>query len=41
MNKYDTIGIDCVAMNINDVLRVGATPVALLDYVAVEAPHTT
>ena len=34
--RYDTIGIDCVAMNVNDLICVGAEPVALLDYIAVE-----
>ncbi len=35
--RFDTIGIDCVAMNVNDLICVGAEPVALLDYIAVEA----
>jgi phosphoribosylformylglycinamidine cyclo-ligase len=34
--RYDTIGIDCVAMNVNDVICVGARPVSMVDYIAVE-----
>ncbi len=35
LQKYDTVGIDCIAMNVNDVLCVGAVPVSMVDYVAV------
>jgi phosphoribosylformylglycinamidine cyclo-ligase len=34
--RYDTIGIDCIAMNVNDLICVGARPVSLVDYIAVE-----
>src|SRR5215216_4185321 len=34
--RYDTVGIDCVAMNVNDLICVGAEPIALVDYLAVE-----
>ena len=34
--RYDTVGVDCVAMNVNDVVCVGATPIAMLDYIAIE-----
>jgi len=34
MKKYDTIGIDCVAMNVNDIICTGATPISFVDYIA-------
>jgi phosphoribosylformylglycinamidine cyclo-ligase len=36
MGRFDTIGIDCVAMNVNDVICVGARPISMVDYIAVE-----
>ena len=35
MKKYDTIGIDCIAMNVNDIICIGATPISFVDYIAV------
>ena len=36
MLRWNTVGIDCIAMNVNDLLAIGAEPVAFLDYLALE-----
>ena len=39
MQKYDTVGIDCVAMNVNDVICTGAEPISFVDYIAIQKPE--
>lgn len=41
MNKYNTIGIDCIAMNVNDLICVGAIPISFVDYIAANKNNTT
>lgn len=38
LRKWDTIGIDCIAMNVNDAICLGAEPLAFVDYLAIDYP---
>jgi len=38
LNRYDTVGMDLIAMNANDVICAGAEPLVLVDYIAMEEP---
>jgi phosphoribosylformylglycinamidine cyclo-ligase len=38
MNDYATVGIDCMAMNVNDLVAAGVEPAAFVDYLAVDEP---
>lgn len=40
LKKWDTVGIDCIAMNVNDAICVGAEPLAFVDYLAIDDPNT-
>ena len=38
LNKWDTVGIDCIAMNVNDTICVNAEPTSFVDYIAIDKP---
>lgn len=38
MKRWNTIGIDCIAMNVNDLLAMGIEPLAFVDYIAIQEP---
>jgi len=40
IKKWDTVGIDCIAMNVNDAICVGAEPLTFVDYLAIDDPKT-
>ena len=41
LNKFDTIGIDLVAMSVNDLIVQGATPLIFLDYISINKIKTS
>ena len=38
MKRWNTVGIDCIAMNVNDLLAMGIEPLAFVDYIAIGEP---
>ncbi|WP_247728750.1 phosphoribosylformylglycinamidine cyclo-ligase [Halovivax limisalsi] len=38
ISDFSTIGIDCIAMNVNDLIAAGVEPVAFVDYLAIDEP---
>jgi phosphoribosylaminoimidazole synthetase len=38
VGDHSTVGVDCIAMNVNDLVAAGVEPVAFVDYLAVDAP---
>ncbi|MEY7848084.1 phosphoribosylformylglycinamidine cyclo-ligase [Natrarchaeobius sp. A-rgal3] len=38
IEEFSTIGIDCIAMNVNDLVAAGVRPVAFVDYLAIDDP---
>ena len=40
-DRLETVGIDCIAMNVNDIICVGAEPIAMVDYLAVQQADPT
>ncbi|MFT4882361.1 MAG: phosphoribosylformylglycinamidine cyclo-ligase, partial [Salinirussus sp.] len=38
VDDYSTVGVDCIAMNVNDLVAQGVRPVAFVDYLAVDEP---
>ncbi len=39
LNRWDTVGIDCIAMNVNDTICVNAEPTSFVDYIAIDKPN--
>ncbi|MDP2845935.1 MAG: phosphoribosylformylglycinamidine cyclo-ligase, partial [Candidatus Methanoperedens sp.] len=39
MKRWNTVGIDCIAMNVNDLLAMSIEPLAFVDYIAIQEPN--